>query len=364
MGTFDQLFVYCGVCHRRSSKEDPLFLTSCAHILCSQHWDSKLGRNCTLCSAGDVSVVVLSDARPLPPDITVFFQPIEQTLETLYNVSQFQMTGLVNQCRFYQDHVVTLQAKCAKQRQLLFQAKNELDSIPKLKTKISELELQLRTYQKRDTPFFTSKQHFKSDRVSSMSSASERNGNSIFSNMKNHLPDPPATVDLTLDDENELEQAFVRKLKKNSNLKKSYNNPNSQIVADSTHIGNFTDDDSSSSNKKNSSQTITRELSSSKLPVQSKTQFPNALEKLRVVKRNNTVTNASSSNYSQASHGALIDHMRSSRAVNVRDFFQTQSNIPSVRRSSTSQQALSKFSNNRTTSSSSNPSGNKIRKHR
>lgn len=323
-----------------------------------------------LCDAHDVSVVKLSDDRQLPQDIRVFFQPIQQTLEVLYNVSQFQMIGLINQCKYYQDHVLKLQAKCAKQRQLLFQAKNELDSIPKLKSKITELESQLKKMKNEETPFF-SKQNFgngKRGLPNSSSSSYQRSSTSIFSNVKNQFRHPPATVDLTLEDDDDIEGNFVKKLRQNSNLKKTYPTTSSNIVAESTHIDNVLPDDSFYDNR-NLRQTVSRQVPSrnsitSDMPndINDKMQFPTALEKLRIVRRNNTLSSTPTKNSFSESQGGILNHMRSSGATNIRETFKTQSSIPSIRRSSTSQQPLSKFQNSG--ADELNTSTNKIRRIR
>lgn len=68
---FEQPFVYCGVCHRRTSHGDPLRLTSCAHILCSQH-SPLTSKVCPICRSSDISIINLVESKQLPTDIRIF----------------------------------------------------------------------------------------------------------------------------------------------------------------------------------------------------------------------------------------------------------------------------------------------------
>ncbi|CAI5010671.1 ANL_collapsed_G0039050.mRNA.1.CDS.1 [Saccharomyces cerevisiae] len=207
---FEQPFVYCGVCHRRTSHGDPLRLTSCAHILCSQH-SPLTSKVCPICRSSDISIINLVDSKQLPTDIRIFFEPLPPLLESLYNVSQFQLNGLSKQCQYYQNHCLKLREKCARQQQLLYQAKIELDSMAILKKRIQELESVLNH-----------------NNVSSMSVGVLPTRNSH----QNHYQ-PPPTVDLTVDD-NSLEEfeakSFIKKLKKNSSLRNSSKNNNGTVT--------------------------------------------------------------------------------------------------------------------------------------
>ncbi|CAI4047042.1 hypothetical protein SKDZ_12G4200 [Saccharomyces kudriavzevii ZP591] len=214
---FEQPFVYCGVCHRRTSHGDPLRLTSCAHILCSQH-SPLTSKVCPICHSSDISIIKLVESKQLPTDIRIFFEPLPPLLESLYNVSQFQLKGLSNQCQYYQNHCLKLREKCARQQQLLYQAKVELDSMAGLKKRIQELETVL-----------------KHSNVPSISLG-------LMSTKTNHQIhyQPPPTVDLTVDD-NSLEEfeakSFIKKLKKNSSLRNSSKNNNGTTTASAnTHI--------------------------------------------------------------------------------------------------------------------------------
>lgn len=207
---FEQPFVYCGVCHTRTSHGDPLRLTSCAHILCSQH-SPVTSKVCPICNSNDISIIKLMESKQLPTDIRIFFEPLPQLLESLYNVSQFQLKGLSNQCQYYQNHCLKLREKCARQQQLLYQAKIELDSMAILKKRIQELEAVL-----------------KHSNISSMSVGVLPTNISH----QNHYQ-PPPTVDLTVDD-NSLEEfeakSFIKKLKKNSSLRNSSKNNNGTVT--------------------------------------------------------------------------------------------------------------------------------------
>lgn len=333
-GLFDQPFVYCGVCHKPATIEEPLYLTSCAHTLCLQHLSDTV---CTLCGTRDILVIKLVESKQLPEDIRILFEPIPAVLENLYNVSQFQITGLVNQCQYYQEHCIKLQEKCARQRKLLYQAKGELDAVAKLKSRIAELEAVLG---KRRNAMIDS----------------HSSGSSVFTVIK-----PPDTVDLTAEDN---EQTFLKKLKTSSSLRNKlqhrHHSPSTRrastsvldwqfsdnkAIAESTQLGSFlSTPDSFSGEKYRSSPTIdppptsltaigagennTRNEELKK--VQSK--FPSALEKLRIVKRNHTITNAAGSR-SRGSQG-LTPQMRSSNGV------QTQTGLL-MRRNTSGQNAVS-----------------------
>ncbi|CCD27121.1 SUMO ligase CST9 NDAI_0J02290 [Naumovozyma dairenensis CBS 421] len=375
---FDQPFVYCAICHRRSAKEDPLGLTSCAHILCSQHLSpSKI---CPACNTNDISIIRLVDNKTLPNDVKIFFEPIPQALESLYNVSQFQISGLRKQCQYYQNHCVKLREKCARQQQLLYKAKQELDSIPPLKKQITELENIIKRQEENMSR--TKNQNYL------IGNGRRNNNNNMYtfpscsstsSSMGNHPP--PPTIDLTLDyddggsesDINNIEQTFINKLKKTSSLRKNLqqnrNNSNNNsgimmtssknipIVAESTQYSPMVQEKdlhialSSSSNEAissgHSSSNLTfnlnSNLNSSKFlptshtttvtsallgnknnenknsnnnkmmkPINKRKQFPNALENLRIVKRNNTIGASNRPTRSILNSQGIITHMKSS----------------------------------------------------
>ena len=373
-GIFNQTFVYCGVCHRRSTLGDPLSLTSCAHILCSQHvLPSKV---CPICQTNDISIILLTDSKPLPNDVRIFFEPMPQVLEQLYNVSQFQMNGWINQCKYYQSHCVKLREKCARQQQLLYQAKQELDAITTYKNKIKELE-----------------NIIKRQNITRLEFQQSSRSLSTSSSLMGKHP-PPPTVDLTLDDDEEhsleaIEEAsFLNKLKKTSSLWNSKtkvnnkanargqrkkqsqilpsNNNNNHtsitIAAESTQLNrqgyspttnsvnsNISEiihslsSPSSSAHLSPGPSSISSNIPSSKLVPNSysktngnndniinninnnntgmnntsRAQFPNALEKLRIVRRNNTISSNPTRTISNSQ--GILTHMRSSEGISARN---------------------------------------------
>lgn len=319
---FDQPFVHCGVCHRVSSQEDPLYLTSCAHTLCSQHMNIEI---CPICHISDILVIKLTDSKQLPDEIKMLFQPIPSLLENFHNVSQFQITGMVNQCHYYRSTCEKLKEKCARQRQLLFQAKEELDSVASLKNRIAELELRL---QSQFTP----------------------SSSTVFSGLRtNHRA--PDTVDLTLEDNQE--ESFIRKLKTTNSLRNkrrtvdlphsedSSNSSISNVIAESTHVDNVTDQ---SEINRERSQNIS-EFSNN---------LPPALNKLQIVKRNHTLNNNSNTTISRGQQG-LITHMRSSTGSNSGMRAQTQTNLLMRRNTTTPRGSIG---------SSRKPANNKFRRVR
>lgn len=351
-GLFNQPFVYCAVCHRQSTTEDPLHLTSCAHTLCSEHLNRSV---CPVCQSREVMVIRLVENKQLPQDIRDLFQPVSVLLDNLYNASQFQYTGLVNQCRYYQEHCIKLREKCARQRQLLCQAKQELDSVAKLKTRIGELEAALARYE-------NSTGRFKSHE------------SSVFSAMK-----PPDTVDLTADGSDDMaaqddEQSFVRKLKSTSSLRNKLQRQfqplrgvNQSVglageslasegaIAESTQLGRVTSSPNNYHDKrfesplikstldKNWSLGINKEPGIRRGGTMTQSQFPSALNKLRIVKRNNTFSDPSRS--SRGTQG-LTPNMRSSSTVQTQTGLLMHGN-PSRQRSSGSESLSGKGTNNR-----------------
>lgn len=320
-GIFDQLFVHCGICHKYSSQEDPLYLTSCAHTLCSQHINFKI---CPICHISDILVIKLTDSKQLPDEIKMLFQPIPSLLENIHNVSQFQITGMVNQCHYYQSVCERLKEKCARQKQLLFQAKQELDSAAHLKNRIAELESLLQSQ---------SQSHSRSQLQSTPSTSALFSGPRI-----NHRASD--TVDLTLEDNNQ-EESFIRKLKNTNSLrnkKPAVDLPNSQnsadssssisnILAESTQVDKITNNHSEIDRRKNP------DLS------QFSNNLPNALNKLRIVKRNHTINN-------KRDHQGLVTHMRSSTSGNNAMRAQTQTNLL-MRRNTTSRGPIGSSQGNR-----------------
>lgn len=340
---FKQAYIYCSVCHQRYTKEDPLHLTSCAHILCTKHIN--VTNVCPVCGTKDISVIKLLDSKPLPNDVKLFFEPIPDILEMLYNVTQFQMNGLVNQIEYYQNHCVKLREKVARQQQLLIQAKQELDLIPNMRKKINELE----------------------NRIKGGDNRNGRSHTGTFFNSRSQIvkpKEPPPTVDLTLDDEFSQEQPFLTKVKLgNPNLtvakshigksitkherSRDFTSSNDTVMAESTQIGNhFTYSPlskptgrvvtvstlSSSGNDKLVSTDITTPdrnrtaiISSPRYGLvtpksiynrNSKMQFPTPLEKLTIIKRHNTVDETSKIDKKQKIQRSLPFLNRSSTSDN------------------------------------------------
>lgn len=290
-----QHFVHCGVCHKRAGKGDSLWLTSCAHLLCDTHLTpSKI---CSICGNKDISCIKLGEQKkPVPAEVQAYFEPVTTMVENVYNVAQFQVRGLTEQCEYYQKACITLKDKCGRQQQLLFKAKQELDNIPKLRQRIKELEDKLRYYKG---------EGIGRDRIL------------------------PQTVDLTAerDDENNNnnDNNFMNKFKSNSGLKSSIKNiktlsrepsfessRNSMnsgtfAVAESTHLSRGTSISSEHSNFKNSPRNIIQTYSAmdknvlgvtNDASVNSSSRIPEILNRLKL-KRNHTVENTGSSQLTQ-----------------------------------------------------------------
>ena len=355
---FNQGFVYCFVCHRRHSAEYPLRLTSCAHILCTSHIDNS--NECPVCNARHISVIELSERRTLPSDVLSYFLPLPELAETLYNASQFQQQALANQIQYYQDHVVKLREKVARQQQLLYKAKKELETVSKLKHEVASLEKQL---QERAAAPNTTSKFFDTRRRSSSMSTRDIQGYST--------PAPPMTVDLTLDDSMGSDDTFLTKLKRTtpslkgnalqnkgqyvstapqeSTTKTSHasgytarRQNSGNLAAESTHLSlqrfahspsNIGVGNPSSLQPNTSSSPIhTNLLRSSQNMVskpreqaggrnqsttQTQNRFPQSLSSLRIIKRNNTTsndTNTAPRTLARSKQG-IVAHMRSSTST-------------------------------------------------
>ena len=201
---FNQPYIYCSICHRHYTREDPLNLTSCAHTLCTAHTTTT--GICPVCDTRDISIIRLNENKTLPRDVQIFFEPLPEMLETLHNISQFQLNGLIGQVHYFQNHCIKLREKVARQQQLLYKAKQELDTVANLKSKVSELEYQLRRAQE------------STGTRSNFFSGGSFSGSSRQTSDKSLSLHPPVTVDLTMDDGGYEERNFVSKLKKNSLL--------------------------------------------------------------------------------------------------------------------------------------------------
>lgn len=346
-GLFNQPFVYCGICHRQSSREDPLHLTSCAHILCSEHLNTAA---CPICKNKDVMAVRLVENKQLPQDIRDLFQPMSTLLENLYIVSQFQSSGLINQCHYYQEHCIKLREKCARQRQLLYQAKHELDSVARLKSRVAELEAML------------AKHGESSGRFKSTES-------SVFTALKR-----PDTIDLTTETGDGIaaqdEHSFLRKLKNSSPLRHKLQRQvplkamprSSEVVektfsadgaiAESTQLNGTAGDlyrkQSNSSliegrSSGNSAVISNSDLGAKKTNTMSQSQFPSALNKLRIVKRNHTFNNVIGAS---RGHQGLNPHLTGSSSMQTQTGLLMRSNT-SRQRSSGSESLIGKGTNNK-----------------
>ncbi|CAL9733732.1 chromosome stability protein 9 [Monosporozyma servazzii] len=241
---FSQNFVFCSVCHQRSSTVSPLMLTSCAHTLCNKHLSQT--NVCPICNNKNISTIKLLDERTLPTDVKLFFEPLPNVLESIYNVSLFQINGLNEQVQYYQSHCIKLREKVARQQQLLYQAKNELDTIPVLKQKVQFLEETLKS--------FNSSRSVRSNRNKSLTTSSretpffQRKLNTSFTSSNK---EPPPTVDLTLDsDEYNEQQQFISKLKQTTTLRKPQRNQSVQP----THVTSLNHYDYNENNHNNNNK--------------------------------------------------------------------------------------------------------------
>ncbi|CAB4256166.1 similar to Saccharomyces cerevisiae YLR394W CST9 SUMO E3 ligase [Maudiozyma barnettii] len=406
---FEQNFVYCNVCHRRHSHGDPLNLTSCAHILCSLHVENK--HTCPVCDTDDISIIKLAVDKNLPPDVISFFEPLPNLLETIYNVSQFQQQALVNQIQYYQTHCVKLREKVARQQQLLYKAKQELDGVSKLRNRIIDLESQLKhnnTNSQGISKFFDSRNSHK---------ASTSYGD-------DHNIQPPMTVDLTMDDSENDGNTFLSKLKKKSSIRNhmdrnnrnlggllqtkvnfpnvssmqtttkiqrsitDYSSPsdiqkyapnnnvstNEAFEAESTHLAKYiySPNNGRTDTKDNrgmgisslsslSTEGASHERSSLTYSSSNNNQtknrnsyintnrnkFPQALDRLRITKRNNTINNTNNESTRSISNSqGIIAHMRSSRnRTTTNNINMNKNNLTQNRRSSTSQVINCKYPN-------------------
>lgn len=135
---FKQIFIFCALCHQRATTGNSLFLTSCTHILSHKY----LPKNgiCPICKTYDFSTISLIEKQTLPNDVNLFFQPLTTLIENIHDVSVFQNNGLNEQIQYFQAHCIKMRERVARQQQLLYQAKKELDKIPFLKQKIQYLE--------------------------------------------------------------------------------------------------------------------------------------------------------------------------------------------------------------------------------
>lgn len=378
--TFNHPFVYCGVCHRRYSPEDPLKLTSCAHILCSMHVNDR--EVCPICDTTDISFIKLVQGKNLPNDVSSFFEPLPQLLESIYNVSQFQQQNLINQIQYYQNHCVKLREKVARQQQLLYKAKQELDTVSHLKSRITELESQL---QDKQINSITGSNFFDSNRRNSSKMSYTRD--SI---------QPPMTVDLTIGDELIEQDNFVSKLKRTSSLRNNIQKNSRRQSSNGKETSNLTglkyqngkfrayteigdlgsiDAESTQLNKFGYSPTnlqFTKGVENSNIPTltslssssmspghssitysssngynnqnnnnnndkNNQSKFPLALDKLRIAKRNNTTNNETGRSISNSQ--GITSHMRSSEGIHR----SRNPNFSFSRRSSTSQLVNGKF---------------------
>ncbi|KTB17414.1 Chromosome stability protein 9 [Nakaseomyces glabratus] len=315
---FSQPFVHCGVCHRRHSVEDPLWLTSCAHLLCQAHLTPT--KVCGVCGTRDISCLRLTNDKPLPNEVDAYFQPISGLVENMYNVCQFQYVGLLDQCNYYQKISITLKEKCNRQQQLLYKAKQELDNIPRLKRRIDELESLLKE-----------------------GNYGIKKSKDNWTHTKRSLPQ---TVDLTIENtDQEEDQNFIQKLKNNTGLRKitpkvAPNNisaessshkmsitPGIFAMAESTQlISNQTTTSSVNNNQLKFKTNIHRSPSSNIMTKDSQPSnqiMPQVLNKLTMLKRNNTVStpNLEKSNTQMATHRSYLgtyNHPNSTMLLNRR----------------------------------------------
>ncbi|CCH62955.1 hypothetical protein TBLA_0I02990 [Henningerozyma blattae CBS 6284] len=157
MDLFNQPFVFCNICYKKSTKQSPLYITSCAHILCSTHLhvekinNNTIQNNCLYCDTNNISIIKLDDEKNLPYDILSYFKPFSisnsNLLETFLNVSNFQFNNLINHFSHLQSINSKLNLRLIRQKNLLAEAKISIDQIPILKNEIENLKSKLIEYE-------------------------------------------------------------------------------------------------------------------------------------------------------------------------------------------------------------------------
>ncbi|AET38756.1 SUMO ligase CST9 Ecym_3263 [Eremothecium cymbalariae DBVPG len=214
----NQPFVHCSRCNLPYDRNVVFSLTSCAHILCEKHIPgSGKPMRCPVCQKDNISVLKLSSDphvnSKFPAEVQNFFIPFTRHLEPLYSIAQFQWDALSEQCEYYKSISYKLQEKCNRQRQLLYNAREELEQLSELKERVKQLEGMHEV-----SPCGHSRQQ---QRIVQRGPAA--------------VPNRPETIDLT-DSE---QVSFISKLKDNNRLRNK-NMSSTSIIAESTSLQPFT----------------------------------------------------------------------------------------------------------------------------
>ncbi|KAF6063542.1 hypothetical protein FOB64_005179 [Candida albicans] len=142
---FDQNspYIYC---------DNKLLLTSCAHITCdihlqSKHIESYLAQNdsdspCPVCGSNPISTVPIN--RMLPVELKNFFIPTPQQIDLLTSSGKFQYCSLVDRINYYRSTISKMNEKLKKQKEFLYAAKEEI-------TQLNLLRKQLQSTARPDT---------------------------------------------------------------------------------------------------------------------------------------------------------------------------------------------------------------------
>ncbi|KAH3899944.1 uncharacterized protein SCODWIG_02078 [Saccharomycodes ludwigii] len=213
----NKLPIDCQVCHELMSDNSntPFYLTSCAHVLCSKHYD-KNTTICPYCNARGITVLNLkeNDKSNDDEEINKFFEPLPLQLENLYSISMFQNKILQNRCKYLYDYNKILTDKVSKQRQILIKARDEINNIHvKYKEKIRMLEKKINRNNNNNNVILIEEdnQNYEKNRVQKF------NNNNVDPMMK----------------------SFIKKVKKNSTLSRASIAKASEGNIDATSNNNY-----------------------------------------------------------------------------------------------------------------------------
>ncbi|GME75157.1 unnamed protein product [Ambrosiozyma monospora] len=192
---------------------------------------------CPVCSTAGISILEINDS--LPADLKSYFKPFPSQLETFFANAQFQYVGMVEKLEFKEQVVNKLNYKIGKLKELLLQAKDEINLMNEIR--LENENLRKTNYQLRQQirKMGSSNRERRPVTIDLTNLSGDSNGSDISHNSLSRHPSSVSSTSSGRDFNNKRQNpksgdyhSFVAKIQKFSTLKKL---PDSQPKSQSQH---------------------------------------------------------------------------------------------------------------------------------
>ncbi|GMG31036.1 unnamed protein product [Ambrosiozyma monospora] len=192
---------------------------------------------CPVCSTTGISILEINDG--LPADLKSYFKPFPSQLETFFANAQFQYVGMVEKLEFKEQVVRKLNYKISKLKELLLQAKDEINLMNEIRLENENLRKTNSQLRQQIRRMGSSNRERRPVTIDLTDLSGDSNGSDISQSSLPHHSSSVSSTSSSRDFNNKRQnlksgdyQSFVAKIQKFSTLKKL---PDSQAQSQSQH---------------------------------------------------------------------------------------------------------------------------------